>query len=318
MPAPTSANDIRIIRVYDAPVALVWDAWTDPAHVGHWWGPRGFAISTHSRDLRPGGSWVFTMHGPDGTDYPNFVRYHDVEPRTRLVYDHGATATDPAPSFRVTATFRDLQGKTELDMRMTLPTAEAAQQTRAMVKAMGGNTTWDRLAEYLEKVGSAQEVFVINRTFAAPIGTVFDMWTSPGHLPSWLPPSGFTMIFTQADIRTGGAATFSMSNGEFTMYARHEYVRVSRLDRLEYLQTFTDEHWKVSRQPGSPTWPETTLVTVVFAEEGPAETRVTVRFDLHGAVTPEEVATFVAERAGMTTGWSGSFDALDGVLARPR
>jgi uncharacterized protein YndB with AHSA1/START domain len=316
MPAPTSANDIRIIRIYDAPVALVWDAWTDSAKVAHWWGPRGFSLTTHSKDLRPGGSWVYTMHGPDGTDWPNFTRYLEVEPRARLVYDHGASSEDAQPMFRVTATFRDLQGKTELDMRMTLPTPEAAQQARVFVKAAGGNGTWDRLAEYVEKAQSSQEIFVINRSVVAPIGTVFDMWTTPEHVAAWLPPAGFTMAFQRADIRTGGDAAFSMSNGNFTMYARHEYVQVRRPDRLEYLQTFTDEHGNVSRQPGAPTWPETTLVTVVFAEEGSSETRVTVRFDVHGAVTPEEVVTFVGERAGMTLGWSGSFDALEALLAR--
>lgn len=314
MPTTTSANDIRITRIYDAPVALVWEAWTDPAQVAQWWGPRGFTITTHSREVRAGGSWVFTMHGPDGTDYPNFTRYHEVEPRARLVYDHGASS-DTAPMFRVTATFRELQGKTELDFRMTLPTPEAAQQARTFVKAAGGNATWDRLAEYVEKTKSSQEIFVINRSFAAPISTVFDMWTTPAHLAAWLPPTGFTMAFHHADIRTGGDATFSMTNGAFTMYARHVYLNMHRPDRLEYLQTFTDEHWNVARQPGSPSWPETTLVTVEFAEEGPAETRVTVRFDVHGAATPEEIATFVAERAGMTMGWSGSFDALDAVLA---
>lgn len=314
-PAPISANDIRLIRIYDAPVALVWDAWTDSAKVAQWWGPRGFSLTTHSKDLRPGGSWVYTMHGPDGTDWPNFTRYHEVEPHSRLVYDHGASSEDAQPMFRVTATFRDLQGKTELDFRMTLPTPEAAQQARVFVKAAGGNATWDRLAEYVEKAQSSQEIFVINRSFAAPIGTVFDMWTTPEHVAAWLPPAGFTMAFQRADIRTGGDATFSMSNGDVTMYARHEYVQVRRPDRLAYLQTFTDEHGNVSRQPGAPTWPEATLVTVVFAEEGPSETRVTVRFDVHGAVTPEEVATFVGERAGMTLGWSGSFDALEALLA---
>ncbi len=314
MPTTTSANEIRITRIYDAPVALVWEAWTDPAQVAQWWGPRGFTITTHSSEVRPGGSWMFTMHGPDGTDYPNFTRYHEVEPRARLVYDHGASS-DVEPMFRVTANFRDLQGKTELDFRMTLPTPEAAQQARTFVKAAGGNATWDRLAEFVEKAQSSQEIFVVNRSFAAPISTVFDLWTTPAHIAAWLPPTGFTMAFKHADIRTGGDATFSMTNGEFTMYARHAYLNMRRPYRLEYLQTFTDEHWNVSRQPGAPTWPETTLVTVVFAEEGPAETRVTVRFDVHGASAPEEIATFVAERAGMTMGWSGSFDALDAVLA---
>lgn len=314
MNEPSSANDIRITRVYDAPVALVWEAWTDPKQVVQWWGPRGFTVTTHSRDLRAGGSWVYTMHGPDGTDYPNFTRYHEVEPQARLMYDHGATSEDAAPMFRVTATFRDLHGKTELDIRMTLPTAEAAQQTRVFIKAAGGNATWDRLAEFLEHAISRTEIFVINRSFEAPVATVYDMWTSPAHLATWLPPAGFAMAFKHADIRSGGAATFSLSSGEVTMFARHDYRELHRPDRLVYAQTFIDEHGAVSRLSGAPTWPVTTLVTVLLAEEGPMQTRVTVRFEVEGPATAEEMTTFVEERAGMTRGWSASFDALDAVL----
>ncbi|MBC7841927.1 MAG: SRPBCC domain-containing protein [Gemmatimonadaceae bacterium] len=315
MHRPFSANDIRITRIYDAPVALVWDAWTDLAQVVQWWGPRGFTLTTHSKDLRPGGSWVYTMHGPDGTDWPNFTRYHEVEPRALLVYDHGASAEDARPMFRVTAIFRDLGDKTELDMRMTLPTAEEAQRTRAFIKTVGGNSTWDRLAEFLEKERSSSEIFVISRSFEAPLTTVFDMWTTPAHLAAWLPPAGFTMAFQRADIRAGGDAAFSMSNGDFVMYARHEYVQVHRPDRLEYTQTFTDEQGNESRQPGEPNWPVTTRVWVSFAEEGELQTRVTVRFDIDGAATPAEIAAFTAERAGMTLGWNGSFNALDDLLA---
>ncbi len=315
MTTTTSANDISITRVYDAPVALVWDAWTDIQQVAQWWGPRGFTITTHSKDLRPGGSWVYTMHGPDGTDWPNFTRYHEVEPRALLVYDHGASAEDSAPMFRVTARFRDLGGKTELEMSMSFPSAEAMAQARGIIKSAGGNSTWDRLAEYLEKETTSQEIFIINRSFDAPIATVFDMWTTPAHLAAWLPPTGFTMSFQQADIRTGGTAAFSMTNGDFTMYARHTYQRVERPDHLDYTQSFTDEHGAVVRQPGAATWPLTTLIRVLFVEEGPSQTRVTVRFDIDGTTTPEEVATFVAERAGMTRGWNGSFDALDTLLA---
>ena len=314
MTAIADANEIRITRIYDAPVALVWDAWTDDAHVSQWWGPRGFTITTHAKDLRPGGSWTYTMHGPDGTDWPNFTRYHEVEPCARLVYDHGATAADAAPLFRVTATFRGVGEKTELDMRMAFATADVAQQSRVFIKAAGGNGTWDRLAEYVEKMVSAKEIFVINRSFEAPIETVFDMWTTPKNIAEWLPPAGFRMSFLRADIRSGGDACFSMTNGDFTMFARHEYRDVLRPGHLVYTQSFTDAQDTIARQPGSSTWPLTTLITVVFAEEEPAQTRVTVRFDVVGAVAPEEVATFVAEREGMARGWSGSFDALDAVL----
>lgn len=107
--------------------------------------------------------------------------------------------------------------------KATLPTAEAAQQARVFSKASGGNGTWDRLAEYLEKSVSNEEVFVIARSVAAPIATVFDMWATPALLAAWLPPARFTMTFQRADIRSGGEATFAMTNGDVTMYARREY-----------------------------------------------------------------------------------------------
>jgi uncharacterized protein YndB with AHSA1/START domain len=307
-------EDIRLTRIYDATVAQVWDAWTDLAQVAQWWGPRGFTITTHSKDLRPGGSWDYVMHGPDGTNWPNYARYHVVEPYARLEYDHGATSADTAPLFRVTVTFREVDGKTELDMTMTFPTADIAQQTRGFIKIVGGNSTWDRLAEYLEKSATSSEIFVINRSFEAPIATVFDMWTTPQQLMAWLPPTGFTMAFQHADIRTGGMATSSMTNGEFTMFLRHEYVQVHRPDRIVYAQSFTDAQGNLSRHPGAPTWPATTLVTVQFAEEGPAETRVTVRFDVQGVATAEEIAAFVGERSGMARGWTASFDVLEELL----
>ena len=53
------SNEIHITRVYDAPVRAVWDAWTDPEQVAQWWGPRGFTITTHGKDLRAGGFFLF-------------------------------------------------------------------------------------------------------------------------------------------------------------------------------------------------------------------------------------------------------------------
>jgi uncharacterized protein YndB with AHSA1/START domain len=95
MTATSESKDIHIVRLYDAPLRAVWDAWTDPDQVAQWWGPRGFTLTTHSKDLQSGGSWVYTMHGPDGTDYPNTTHYLDVEPLVRLVYDHGASDERP-------------------------------------------------------------------------------------------------------------------------------------------------------------------------------------------------------------------------------
>lgn len=311
---PDSAREIRITRVYDAPVAAVWDAWTDTEQVAQWWGPRGFTLTTHSKDLRTGGTWVYTMHGPDGKDWPNFTRYHVVEPMSRLVYDHGASSADAAPMFQVTALFRDLGDRTEFEMCMTLPTAEAAQQTRHFVKAAGGNATWDRLAEHLEKQTSNADIFVINRSFDAPLDTLWNMWTTPAHFAQWLPPTGMTMEFRRVDIRTGGDAFYAMTNGSFTMYGRLEYQLVQSPDRIEYVQCFTDEQENISRHPGAPTWPEKMRTIVQLTPEGPAQTRVTIRWEVYGHATAEEVACFVAERGGMTQGWTGSLDKLEALL----
>jgi len=149
----------------------------DPAQVAKWWGPRGFTLTTVHKDVRPGGTWKYTMHGPDGVDYPNLATYHEVEKHSRLVYDHGATETTP-PLFKVTVNFSEKSGKTKMEMTMALATEEAATQTKKFIKSAGGNATWDRLAEFL----SSKDVFVINRSFEAPVDRVFDVWTKPEHL----------------------------------------------------------------------------------------------------------------------------------------
>src|SRR5690606_23667743 len=129
-----------------------------------WWGPRGFTITTHSKDLRTGGSWDYTMHGPDGTDYPNTTKYLEVIEKAKLVYDHGGHKDRP-PLFRVTALFSENEGRTTLDITMTLPTPEAAEEPAKFIKKAGGNSPGDRLAEYLEKESPGKEQFVITRSF---------------------------------------------------------------------------------------------------------------------------------------------------------
>jgi len=313
--AKSKSNELKITRVYDAPVAVVWDAWTDSDQVAKWWGPRGFTLTTHSKDLRPGGHWAYTMHGPDGTNYENKTMYFEVEPQAKLVYDHGGNDDRP-PLFRVTVLFSEKSGKTTMEMTMTLPTPEAAEKARKFIKKAGGDSTWDRLAEYLEKEDSGKDQFVINRSFDAPIEVVFEMWTNPEHFSRWLPPTGFEMEFLRADIRPGGSTFFKMTNhADVTFFGRAEYLKIEKPGCLVYRQQFCDEQESISRHPHVPTWPATMLTTVTLAEEGPERTRVTVTWVPDGPTTPEEVAVFVQMRGGMTQGWTGSFDKLEELLA---
>ncbi|TWT96736.1 hypothetical protein Pla108_25100 [Botrimarina colliarenosi] len=315
MVARSKPNELRITRVYDAPVAAVWDAWTDPDQAAQWWGPRGFTITTHSKDLRPGGSWDYTMHGPDGVDWPNTTLYHEVVEYEKLVYDHGGAADRP-PLFRVTVLFSESEGKTTMDMTMTMASPEAAEQIKQHIKDAGGNATWDRLAEHLGMQSTGKECFVINRSFDAPIDVVFDMWTLPEHIVRWLPPTGFVMELLREETRVGGKSFYRMVNeAGVELFGCVEYREIERPDRLVSTQEFCDAEENLSRHPMAPVWPATMLRTVTFTAEGPQSTRVTVVWEPIGHVTPAERAAFVEERSGMTQGWTGSFDKLEALLA---
>src|SRR5207248_2469506 len=85
-------REIVATRIFDAPRELVFKVWTDPKHIGNWWGPKGFATTTFSMDVRPGGVWRFVMHGPDGRDYENKITYLEVVAPERIVYKHGGDA----------------------------------------------------------------------------------------------------------------------------------------------------------------------------------------------------------------------------------
>lgn len=314
MAARNKTNELKLTRVYDAPLTAVWDAWTDPKQVALWWGPRGFTLTTHSKDLRVGGTWRYTMHGPDGVDYPNVATYFEVEPHRRLVYDHGATDETP-PLFRVTALFSETPRGTKLELTMALATPEAAEEIRKFIKRAGGDSTWDRLSEFLTKRASGTERFVINRSFAVSREQMFRMWTQPEHFARWLPPTGATMSFLRADIRAGGDAFYVMTLPDGAkMHGRVRYREIQTPERLVYTQQFCDEKEKPARHPMAPTWPETMLTVVTLVEEGPEQTRVTVEWEPDAASTPEEIDTFVKGRGGMTLGWTGSFDKLEALV----
>lgn len=148
----TQHREIVLNRLIHAPQEIVWEAWTNPQHLIHWWGPDGFTNTFHEIDVRPGGVWRFIMHGPDGTDYDNKVTYVEVEPPARLVYQHG-TNTDEVPtsSFHVTVTFENEDGNTRLISRMVFDSTETRDNMIAFGAVEGGNSTFSRLDAYVQE-----------------------------------------------------------------------------------------------------------------------------------------------------------------------
>jgi len=108
MEAYVEEQEIVVKRVLRAPREIVFEAFTDPEHLSVWWGPTGFSTTTSRYDARPGGQWEYVMHGPDGTDYPNLITYHDVVRPERLIYAQGEPGDEE--QFLVTITFEDRGG----------------------------------------------------------------------------------------------------------------------------------------------------------------------------------------------------------------
>jgi len=85
---------VVITRVFDAPRALVWQAWTDPKMMAQWFGPRGFTSSVPQWELRVGGALRIVMHGPDGNDYPMKGVFTELKAPERLVFSNIAIDND--------------------------------------------------------------------------------------------------------------------------------------------------------------------------------------------------------------------------------
>ena len=146
-----SEREIVVTRRFRAPIELVWDAWTSPAHLEKWWGPIGFTTTTSAFDFKPGGQWVHTMHGPDGTDYPNQITFREIVPGRRLSYSHsGGSDGEPTLAFDVTAVFERDEVGTRVTWRMTMTSAADRQRVIDEFGAYeGALQTLDRLADLL-------------------------------------------------------------------------------------------------------------------------------------------------------------------------
>jgi len=142
----TADRELLITRELNAPIALVWEAWTTPEHIANWWGPNGFTNTISKMDMQPGGEWELVMHGPDGTDYRNKSVFKEIVKYKRIVYEHIT-----GPKFIATIEFEDRGEKTYLRWHMLFETREQFIQTVKTFKADEGlKQNVEKLGKYLE------------------------------------------------------------------------------------------------------------------------------------------------------------------------
>src|SRR3954453_5640321 len=147
----TADREIVISRVIDAPRELVFEAFTEVRHLSRWWGPEGFTTTTLSFEFREGGEWDFVLHGPDGTDYTEWITWTEIAPPERIALLHGESRDDPN-AFESTLAFEPHGTATRIEMRTVFPSKELREEAVEKYHAIeGGEQTLSNLAAYLSE-----------------------------------------------------------------------------------------------------------------------------------------------------------------------
>lgn len=150
--AQAAQHEFIITRVFDAPRALVFEAWSKPEHLERWCGPRGFTIPSGEMNFRPGGAWRSCLRSAEGVDHWVGGVYREIVPPERIVFTHAweDEAGKPGHETVVTLIFTQFGAKTKLTLHQAGFTSTASRDGHEG----GWSETLDRLGNYLPGLGA--------------------------------------------------------------------------------------------------------------------------------------------------------------------
>lgn len=244
--APYSEREITLTRLFDAPRARVWAAWTEPEHLVKWFAPAGFSCPEASVDLRVGGEARLVMRGPDGVDMPNVGHFEEVVDQQRLVMRSEVNGPDGAPLIRsrYVATFEDAGGR----CRITV-TAKAQVFSEQMLPALEGmQLGWDQCIDKLETVVDERTLLLVHH-YNAPVARVWEAWTTPDQLKQWFGPRAVTITEARVDLRPGGEFFTQMQVPEQGQFDNPgAFLQVVPMQRLVFTDAYGAD-WVPSAKP---------------------------------------------------------------------
>ena len=155
---PEPLRRLSIRREFDAPRALIWRMWTDPAHVAVWWAPEHFTTPVVRMDARPGGAIHMVMRAPDGSDYPFDGRFISLDEPERLVMRTWVNYADGSTWFEVeqTVRFEEVDARTILHFSAEVIEARADALGPLSGMEMGWTGSLDKLAAHVRAVTAAE------------------------------------------------------------------------------------------------------------------------------------------------------------------
>lgn len=148
-----SDREFKMERSFDAPVELVFRAFSEPELIPKWWGKRGNPTVVETFDFRPGGAWRFTNHSPDGTVWGFSGEFREIDPPRRIVQTF---SFDPIPGYIIeTITFEHMGSQTKVSYVSLFDSMEARDGMAASGMESGAVETYNRLDELLEELKKA-------------------------------------------------------------------------------------------------------------------------------------------------------------------
>jgi len=144
---------VTIERVFDFPIELVWEAWTNPEHIANWWSPKGVKTKIIEHEFSVGGKWKYLMPMPNGSEFTAEGVYKEIVELEKIV--SLANFKPMTEGVEIQAIFEDLGGKTGFTFHVVHPTEEYKIQQEKMGILNGWGSVFTRLDELLPDLAAA-------------------------------------------------------------------------------------------------------------------------------------------------------------------
>ncbi|MBI2519745.1 MAG: SRPBCC domain-containing protein [Bdellovibrio sp.] len=297
-----SDRQIITTRIIGHSRDAVFNAWADPKLLAQWWGPHGFTNTFEDFYFKPGGVWNFVMHGPDGTNYQNHIRFVEIHSPRIVILEHLSI-----PHFHVRATFDDLGKRTKISYQATFDSiGDCEEAKKYAIEANEQNL--DRLTSLLDR-GSNEYTpnpkldLVLERFVELPPNLMWQAWTQPEILKHWFCPRPWKAISCEIDLRPGGIFNTIMRSPEgkdSPLYGC--FLEVVENNRLVWTDTLLANY----RPAQNPFF--TAIVTFEPHDKGTKYRAV--------AIHKDEVIRKQHEEMGFHHGWSVALEQLVEYMKR--
>ena len=140
---------LTIEKTFDAPIELVWEAWTQPEHIAQWWGPKGMKTRIIEHNFVEGGSWEYAMTMPDGKDFIADGVYLEIVELQKI--RTSANFKPMTEGVELQVLLKKIGDKTQFTFHVIHETEEYCKQQEQMGFYNGWGSTFERLTSYLQE-----------------------------------------------------------------------------------------------------------------------------------------------------------------------